>query len=275
MILMAKVIAVANRKGGVGKTTTAICLASFLGRRERKVLLLDLDPQNALSAALCPPRQKVTGGAVDIIRGGVEPRQVVSSTRLPNVDLIPYGGPESLSTEDESFFAVAARRRAFARTLSGIAKGYAYVLIDSPPGASAIVQFALLLSESVIIPLQCQPLALRIMPRILGDIKQLIETANPRLEIEGVLLTMYDFWEPTSQNVAAQVWSYFPKKSTFRAVIRKSPVFEKIFDSQNNPLLAKDLPEELLDYDVIAQLIVANEQEASSPSQKPARHRNR
>lgn len=257
---MAKVIAVANRKGGVGKTTTAICLGYFLARRGKKVLLIDLDPQNALWAALCLPAEEGGApGALEFIRGEATARDVVQETRLPNVDLIPFGDPDSVTHEDEGLFAMPRKRAAFVRAVAALSKKYDYVIVDSPPGASALVEFALLLSDSVVIPLQCQPLALRIMPRILRDIKELILSANPRLTIEGVLLTMYDFYQPLSQEIADQVWAYFPKKSTFRAVIRKSPAFERIFDSENNPLLQEELEEELLDYDVIAELIVAKE----------------
>jgi len=280
MIPMAKIIAVANRKGGVGKTTTVICLGFFVGRRGRKVLLVDLDPQNALSAALSTPGEKASG-AVGIFRGETDANRIVSRTVLPSVDLLPYacptpmrtgaerpaakGKPVPTSLDYEALFATPKTAAVFGRALLKISGNYDYVLVDSPPGSSAVVRFALAHAESVIIPLQCQPLALRIMPRILSDIRELIETSNARLSIEGVLLTMYDFYEPTSENIAGQVWSYFPKKSTFRAVIRKSPVFEQIFDSETNPLLAEDLPEELLDYDVIAQLILARE-----PSRTPA-----
>ncbi len=268
---MAKIIAVANRKGGVGKTTTAICLAHFIARRDRNVLLIDLDPQNALSAALSPRGQKPPVGAVDLARGASDPPRVIGRTLLPRVDLIPYGNPESFRDEDDSLFAMPDNRASLTRTLSSLWESYQYVLIDSPPGSSAVVQFALVQAESVLIPLQCQPLALRIMPRILTDIKQLISTVNPSLTVEGVLLTMYDFWAPTSQIIADQVWSHFPRHSTFRAVVRKSPVFERIFDPDDNPLLQDDLPEELLDYDVIAQLILAREQQPSTTPHKSAR----
>jgi chromosome partitioning protein len=284
---MGKIIAVANRKGGVGKTTTVICLAFFLGRHDRRVLVIDLDPQNALSAALSPPGEKPSSGAVGILRGETDPHRIVCRTLLPNVDLIPYARPsiaragagrplakgksESVPLDDEALFAMPRTRALLGRAISRIAADYDHVLIDSPPGSSAVVRFALVQAQSVIIPLQCQPLALRIIPRILSDIRDLVETSNPRLAVEGVLLTMYDFYEPTSENIADQVWSYFPKKSTFRAVIRKSPAFEQIFDSENNPLLAEDLPEELLDYDVIAQLILAREtSDARKSSRAPA-----
>jgi len=271
MILMAKVIAVANRKGGVGKTTTAICLAFFLGRRGKKVLLLDLDPQNALWAALCHSGEKGSGasGALELVRGEASARDIVQTTRLLNVDLIPFGNPESVTHQDESLFAMPRKRAAFVRVVASLSKKYDYVIVDSPPGASALVEFALLLSDSVVIPLQCQPLALRIMPRILRDIKELIVSANPRLTVEGVLLTMYDFWQPISHEIADQVWSYFPKKSTFRAVIRKSPAFERIFDSEDNPLLQEELDEELLDYDVIADLVVSREESSAESRKRP------
>ncbi len=259
MILMAKLIAVANRKGGVGKTTTAICLAHFVARRDGRVLLIDLDPQNALAAALSPAGEEVSEGVVDILRGKPDTPQVVRRTVLSNVDLIAYSGSESRSHDDERLFALPEKGALFTRVLSDLSKKYGYILLDSPPGSSAIVQFTLSHSDSVIIPLQCQPLALRIMPRILSDIRQLIGAGGPSLRVEGVLLTMYDFWDPVSQNIADQVWSHFPKQSTFRAIIRKSPVFERIFDSEKNPLLEQNLPEELLDYDIIAQLILDKE----------------
>jgi len=195
---MGKIIAVANRKGGVGKTTTAICLAHFLGRRDRNVLLIDLDPQNALSAALLPEGQKAVAGVIDILRGAAGPTDVVCRTASLNVDLIPYGTPQSLFDEHEALFAREDKKSLFTRFLGGLSESYHYILLDSPPGASAIVQFTLYHAESVIVPLQCQPLALRIIPRILNDIKQLIETANPSLKIEGVLLTMYEFCNPPS-----------------------------------------------------------------------------
>ena len=269
MIPMAKIIAVANRKGGVGKTTTILCLAHFLGRRNRRVLVIDLDPQNALRVALVPRGQPAGAGVIGILRGAVEPSDVVEQTPLVNVDLISYGSPESLCDEHEGLFAMREKRAVFARCLLNLSRSYDYVLIDSPPGSSAIVQFTLFHAESVIIPVQCQPLALRIIPRILKDIKELIESADRSLKVEGVLLTMYEFWNPLSQSVADQVLSCFPKESTFfRAVIRRSPAFEKIFDPQENPLLQEDLPEELLDYDNIAWLILAKEEEAASPAPK-------
>jgi len=275
VILMAKIIAVANRKGGVGKTTTALCLAHFLGRRNRSVLLIDFDPQNALSAALLVGGQKDPSGAMDVVRGAANLIDVIIRTRLTNIDLIPYGRPESRLGEDEALLGMRDKRVAFADSVSRLSTRYQYILIDCPPGSSAVVQFSLYLAESVIVPLQCQPLALRIMPRILTDIKQLIETANPSLKVEGVLLTMYDFWEPISQAIAAEVWSFFPRKSTFHAVIRRSPVFERIFSSDENPLLEDPLPEELLDYDVIAQLILTKEEgeHSTEPTSAPSKRK--
>ncbi len=271
---MAKIIAAANRKGGVGKTTTVICLAHSLGRRDRSVLLIDLDPQNALSAALMPPGEKAASGVIDLLRGVVGPTDAVSRTQLVNVDLIPYGSPECLSEEHEGLFGMPEKKRAFSRSLSALSGNYHYILVDSPPGSSAIVQFALFHAQSVIIPLQCQPLALRIVPRILKDIRQLMETANPSLKVEGILLTMYEFWNPISQSVVDQVMSFFPRESVFlSAVIRKSPVFERIFDSENSPLLQEEVPEELLDYDIVAQLIVKKEEQkaaSESPTSAPS-----
>jgi chromosome partitioning protein len=267
---MAKIIAVANRKGGVGKTTTALCLAHFLGRRDRSTLLVDLDPQNALSAALAPAGEKSLSGAIDILRGKTDLKRAILRTRLVNVDLLPYGCPESFWDEHDALFAAQNKRSRFAASLSNLGKQYGYILIDSPPGSSAVVQFALFLAESVIIPLQCQPLALRIVPRILNDIKQIMETVNPRLKIEGVLLTMFEFYDPISQSIAEQVWSFFPKKSTFHAVIRRSPVFEKVFTVEDNPLFGEDLAGELLDYDVIAQLVLSGEKAKPSPNRSSA-----
>jgi len=259
---MAKIIAVANRKGGVGKTTTAICLAHFLGRHDRSVLLIDLDPQNALSSAAIPPHRKTFAGAIDIVRGAADARDVISPTPLANVDLIPYGSAESLSQDHEALFALAHTRQQFAQSLENLPKPYDYVLVDSPPGSSAIVQLALLCAESVIIPLQCQPLALRIMPRILTDIKRLISSARPSFKIEGVLLTMYDDWDPISQSVAHQVWSFFPHELIFRVAIRRSHIFQDIFIPDKNALLQENPPEELFDYDLVAQSILSREHKA-------------
>jgi chromosome partitioning protein len=261
---MAKIIAIANRKGGVGKTTTAICLAHFLGRNNRKVLLIDLDPQNALAVALLPPGHGAEYGVVEIIRGEANTVDAVCGTRLSNVGLLPYGGRKSPSSEHEALFTMPDKRAVFTRSVSELSKDYHYILIDSPPGSSAIVRYALSLAQSVIIPLQCQPLALRVMPRIINDVIQLIQTANPSLTIEGVLLTMYEPWNPNSESVADQVFSSFPREVTFTDVIRKNPVFERIFDCENNSFLEEGLADELSDYEGIAQAIIAKEKEEAS-----------
>ena len=263
---MGETLAIVSQKGGGGKTTTAICLAYFFGRALRKTLLLDLDPQNALAFGTLLPGSESKTGIFNVIvnRGNID--EVIYSTKFDNVDVIPFGAYDLSPSKIEGYFSLGSSKIAFDKILTELLSRYEQIMIDSPSGGATMTKFALLRADSVIIPIQCQPLALRVLPGILKNIKEIKAKANAKLKVAGILLTMFDYLDEISEQVAGQIWSHFPEEIVFKTVVPRSDKFQLLFTHDRNPLLGEELPEEILAYDVIAEQIINAEKVISSKS---------
>jgi len=190
---MHKVIATANPKGGVGKTTTIINLAASLAIAEKKVLMIDLDPNGTLSGGIKLDDREVSGGVFDLFLGR-EYAEVIYKTDLANLDIIPC---DIHSNEKETrFFALAENRALLKRkldALSGKESGaYDFVIIDTPPSLHNLSLAALYAADSVLIPLQCGYFAIKVVDRLIMMIHRIRKSINPKLTIEGIVLNFYE-----------------------------------------------------------------------------------
>lgn len=207
---MGKVIAVANQKGGVGKTTTGINLAASLGRSERKVLLIDIDPQGNATVGSGVNKDKDGLATVyDILMGDENAESTVLST-ANQYDLIPATG--DLSGAQVELLDELGRELRLKTALATIRHRYDYVLIDCPPSLNLLTVNALAAADTVIIPMQCEYFALEGLTDLINTIKKIREALNPNLRIEGLLRTMYDGRNSLSMEVSAQLQDYFGDK---------------------------------------------------------------
>ncbi|PYQ52163.1 MAG: hypothetical protein DMF59_05745 [Acidobacteria bacterium] len=215
---MTRVVALANQKGGVGKTTTAINLGASLAACERKVLLIDLDPQaNATSGIGLPKNEPDSMYAV--LLDGMSLRSVVRSTELPTLSLAPssvdlVGAELELGGAEEREFRLK-------RTISDVIGAYDYVLIDSPPSLGLLTINGLTAADSVLVPMQCEYFAMEGVSQLLNTIERVRDSLNPSLEIEGIVLTMYDDRMNLARQVAEEVRNHFGDK-VYRTVIPRN-----------------------------------------------------
>lgn len=215
---MARVIAIANQKGGVGKTTTAINVAACLAAAERRTLLVDSDPQCNAGSGLGIPRD--TGpGVYHLLTGEAKAFETIVPTMLPVLEVIP-AAPELIGAEVE--LAGFDRRELRLRdALDEVLSSYDYILLDCPPSLGLLTVNALAAATSVLIPLQCEYYALEGLARILDAVQLCRRRLNPALTIEGVLLTMYDTHLNLSAQVAEEVHRYLPGK-VFKTIIPRN-----------------------------------------------------
>jgi len=214
-------IALANQKGGVGKTTTAVSLAACLAEREKKTLLLDLDPQGNATSAL--GLEKLPGGSVyQALLGSAQLAESIRPSGLDNLDVIPSEIDLAVAEVDVARAENYLQRLQFALTPIHNSEGYEFIIVDCPPSLGILTMNALAAVDAVIVPMQCEYFALEGLAVIMRVLQQIRDSgANPSLELQGIVLTMFDGRTNLAQQVAAEVRKHFPGK-VYKTVIPRT-----------------------------------------------------
>ncbi|MBA3586904.1 MAG: ParA family protein [Chloroflexi bacterium] len=216
---MVRVIACTNQKGGVGKTTTVINLAAFLALSGTRTLVIDLDPQGNATSGLGIDRRNVDHSTYDALVDRFPISNLVMSTSVEGLDLVPSS--PSLSGAEIELVGVPARERRLSASLADLADGYERVLIDCPPSLGLLTLNALTAADGVLIPIQTEYYALEGLSQLVNTIRRVREDLNPRLEIDGVLLTMFDARTRLSAQVASEVRRHM-NGSVYQTVVPRS-----------------------------------------------------
>lgn len=233
---MGKVIAIANQKGGVGKTTTAINLASSIAAAEMTTLLIDIDPQANATSGSGTQVNDETKTIYEVLIEHVDIEDVIQPSVMPYMDIVP-SHINLVGTEIE-LIDVPEREKVMLKALQRVRKKYDYILIDCPPSLGLITLNSLTAADSVLIPVQCEYYALEGLGQLLNTINIVRKHLNPTLEIEGVLLTMYDSRLRLSNQVAEEVRKYF-KEKVFNTLIRRNVKISEA-PSHGKPIILYD-----------------------------------
>ncbi len=217
---MKRVIAVANQKGGVGKTTTAVNLAASLAATRRQVLLIDLDPQGNATTGCGVDKSQLARGTLEVLLGECTAADAILPLASAGMSLLP-ANQDLTAAEVRLLAAPHGRELRLREALRPVRGGYDVVLIDCPPSLNILTVNALIAADSVLIPMQCEFYALEGLSALVATIEQIRGAANPQLEIEGILRTMYDPRNNLAIAVGAQLTEHFGDK-VFRTVVPRN-----------------------------------------------------
>ncbi len=254
---MGKIIALANQKGGVGKTTTAINLAASLTALEKKILVVDADPQANASSGLGVDIRQIEYSIYECIINGADPKKAIVKTAVENLDIIP--SHIDLVGAEIEMLELENREKVLQQVLKNIKNDYDFILIDCSPSLGLITVNSLTAADSVIIPVQCEYFALEGISKLLNTIKIIKSKLNPGLEIEGFLLTMYDSRLRLANQIYEEVKKHF-RELVFETVIQRNIKLSEA-PSYGQPVLLYD-PESRGSYNYIQlakELIEKNE----------------
>lgn len=216
---MGKLIAVVNQKGGVGKTTTSINLAAALGEKDKKTLLVDIDPQGNATSGLGINKRTVKTSTYDLLIGEAKAQEVVIHTKYKNVDLLP--STIELAGAEIELVGTKDREYMLKNALLPLRYAYDFIIIDCPPSLGIITLNALSAADTVLIPAQCEYYALEGLSQLMATVRTVKRLYNPSIDIEGVLLTMFDGRLNLTIQVVDEVKKFFPRK-VYKTVIPRN-----------------------------------------------------
>ena len=261
---MARIIAIANQKGGVGKTTTAINLGACLAVAEQRTLVVDIDPQANATSGLGVPKDQVETSTYDVLTVDTPPREVIrKGVHFPYLDVLP--ATRDLVGVEVELVPRDGREKVLREALDSVRDDYDFILIDAPPSLGLLTVNTLTAADSVLIPIQCEFYALEGLSQLLNTVRIVQRNLNPQLQIEGVLLTMFDGRLNLSKQVAEEAKEYFGAKVFRTAIPRNVRIAEA--PSFGEPIVMYDIVSVgAKSYLALAQEVIARSKAAAEPT---------
>lgn len=221
---MAKIISIFNQKGGVGKTTTAVNLSAAVGNLGKKVLVVDIDQQGNTTSGYGINKRELKASSYNLLTGSIEPEATVIKTKFKNIDIIPSS--RDMAGAEVELIGKEHREAMLKKALAKLDDKYDYIFIDCPPSIGLVSINGLVACDSFIVPMQCEYLSMEGLSQLMVSVREVKRLYNPNLDLEGIVLTMYDGRLNLTQQVVAEVKKYFAKQLYSTAIPRSVRVSE-------------------------------------------------